>query len=210
MAQRAAILSLADFLVSAHSETLSGGSNMQTNSRQGTSQKIASSESDASESEAPEADFAERVHEAFGNRAEYYLDFVRIYLGLGLFAKGIQFLVNSDFAGNALMKDGKLDLLMGVMSHYIPLAHIAGGLLLAAGLVTRFAALSQIPILLGAVFLVHLPEGLFTRGQTLEFALLVLFLLGLFTLAGGGPLSLDRYFERKRDDRSPELEQRSS
>jgi uncharacterized membrane protein YphA (DoxX/SURF4 family) len=181
---------------------------MEANSKQAPTRNAASSKigSDLDS----EVDFGTRVHEAFGNRAEYFLDIVRMYLGIGLFAKGIQFLVNSDFAGITLMKDGKMDLLAGVMSHYIPLAHIAGGLLLAAGLITRFAALSQVPILLGAVFLVHMPEGLFTRGQTLEFALLVLFLLGIFMLAGGGPLSLDRYFERKREDRPTGLEQREN
>jgi putative oxidoreductase len=175
---------------------------MHTNSRQGPGRNAVSSET-----ETEEPDFASRVNEAFGNRADYYLDFVRIYLGLGLVAKGIQFIVNSDFTGMSLMKNGQLDLLMGIMSHYIPVAHIAGGLLLAAGLITRVAALAQVPILLGAVFFVHLPEGLFTRGQTLEFALLVLFLLSVFMLAGGGPLSLDRYFERKREVRSEGLEQ---
>ncbi|HMJ11644.1 MAG TPA: DoxX family protein [Polyangiaceae bacterium] len=176
---------------------------MQPNSNPVTSRNHASSEEEPAE----ERDFGAAVHEAFGNRADYFLDIVRIYLGIGLFVKGIQFLVNSDFAGVALMKDGQMDLLMGMMSHYIPLAHIAGGLMLAAGLMTRFAALSQVPILLGAVFLVHLPQGLFTRGQTLEFALLVLFLLALFMLSGGGPLSLDRYFERKRADRPDALHQ---
>jgi uncharacterized membrane protein YphA (DoxX/SURF4 family) len=179
---------------------------MQANSKQSTSRNSRISRPDMDS----EVDFGTRVHEAFGNRAEYFLDIIRMYLGIGLFAKGIQFLVDSDFAGAALMKDGKMDLMMGVMSHYIPLAHIAGGLLLAAGLVTRFAALSQLPILLGAVFLVHLPQGMFTRGQTLEFALLVLFLLGVFMLAGGGPLSLDRYFERKREERSAGVPQQLS
>lgn len=180
---------------------------MQSNSSQGANHRAAPSKT-TSAAETDEADFSQRVHEAFGNRAEYYLDFVRIYLGLGLMAKGIQFLVNSDFTGNVLMKDG--DLLMVLMSHYIPLAHIAGGFLLTVGLITRFAALSQIPILLGAVFLVHLPEGLFTRGQTLEFALLVLFLLSIFVLSGSGPLSLDRYFEKKGAERDTGLHQHSS
>ena len=50
-----------------------------------------------------ERDFGSHVHETFGNRADYFLDVVRIYLGIGLFVKGIQFLVNSDFAGAAQM-----------------------------------------------------------------------------------------------------------
>ena len=173
------------------------------NSNHATSRNHASSEHDPEE----ERDFGSHVHETFGNRADYFLDVVRIYLGIGLFVKGIQFLVNSDFAGAAQMNNGQMDLMMGIMSHYIPLAHIAGGALLAAGLITRFAALAQLPILAGAVLFVHLPQGLFTRGQTLEFALLVMFLLVVFMLAGGGPLSLDRYFERKRAVRPTALHQ---
>lgn len=176
------------------------------NSNHATSRNQASSDHDPEE----ERDFASSVQETFGNRADYFLDVVRIYLGIGLFAKGIQFLVNSDFAGVSLMQDGKMDLMMGIMSHYIPLAHIAGGALLAAGLITRFAALAQLPILVGAVFFVHLPQGMFTRGQTFEFALLVTFLLVVFMLAGGGPLSVDRYFERKRADRPDALHQQQN
>ena len=43
--------------------------------------------------------------------------------------------------------------------------------------ITRIAALVQIPILAGAVFIVHRQDGLFALGQSLEFSALVLFLL---------------------------------
>jgi uncharacterized membrane protein YphA (DoxX/SURF4 family) len=45
---------------------------------------------------------------------------------------------------------------------------------------------------------VHLREGLFTRGQALEFTVLVLFLLALFVIVGGGRWSLDYYLRRRR------------
>jgi putative oxidoreductase len=72
-------------------------------------------------------------------------------------------------------------------------AHLAGGALLALGLITRTAAIVQIPALIGAVFFVHLREGLFRTGQSLELSSLVLFLLCVFAVFGGGRLSLDHY-----------------
>jgi uncharacterized membrane protein YphA (DoxX/SURF4 family) len=56
----------------------------------------------------------------------------------------------------------------------------------------------QIPNLLGAVVFVHLKAGLFTEQQTLEFTLLVLFLLSLITVVGAGRLSIDWAFAEKR------------
>jgi uncharacterized membrane protein YphA (DoxX/SURF4 family) len=50
----------------------------------------------------------------------------------------------------------------------------------------------QIPILAGAVFIVHRQDGLFAMGQSLELSALVLFLLVLFVISGAGKLSLDR------------------
>ena len=36
-----------------------------------------------------------------------------------------------------------------IISHYVVMAHLAGGLMLAAGLLTRLAALVQLPVLVG-------------------------------------------------------------
>jgi uncharacterized membrane protein YphA (DoxX/SURF4 family) len=137
---------------------------------------------------------ARRRLNAFVNRnRDVLLDLIRIYLGVGLFAKGVYFashigvvmgLLNDDFGGVLL-------------AHLIAFAHLCGGVLLAAGLLTRLAAAVQVPILLGAVFGVHLREGLFGPSQNLEFALLVLFLLVLFVIAGGGRLSADSFLARR-------------
>lgn len=64
------------------------------------------------------------------------------------------------------------------------IAHLCGGAFLAIGLLTRLSALLQIPVLAGAVFLIHWHEGLFSLGQSLEFSSLVLFLLILLFIDG--------------------------
>ena len=64
-------------------------------------------------------------------------------------------------------------------------------LMLAAGLLTRLAALVQLPVLVGAVFVVHLRAGLFSAAPNLEFAVLVLVSLAAFAVVGGGRWSAD-------------------
>ncbi|MEW5852814.1 MAG: DoxX family membrane protein [Myxococcota bacterium] len=125
-----------------------------------------------------------------------FVELVRIYLGLGLFAMGANFVVHTAYIVSRLEGGLWSQSAVGI-AHLVATAHLAGGLLLALGLITRVAALMQIPVVLGAIFFVHLREGLFTEARTLEFATLVLFLLCLFAVFGSGPLSLDHYLSRE-------------
>lgn len=124
---------------------------------------------------------------------DQWLDVVRIYLGLGLFARGLLLISNTSpgYFVDLLQRSGQSWLTSGILMHYVMLAHFVGGLLLTIGFLTRVAALVQVPILAGAVFVVHRNDGLFALGQSLEFSALVLFLLVVFTVTGAGKLSLD-------------------
>ena len=73
-------------------------------------------------------------------------------------------------------------------------AHLVGGSTLAAGLLTRIAALVQLPILIGAVGFLHLPRLMVMdveMRQNFELSSLVLFLTLLVFLHGSGRFSLD-------------------
>jgi hypothetical protein len=72
--------------------------------------------------------------------------------------------------------------------------------MIAIGLFTRAAALVQIPVLIGAVFMVHLQTGLLTSTQSLEFSALVLFLLVLLFFWGSGKYSVDNYIIEHPDE----------
>jgi uncharacterized membrane protein YphA (DoxX/SURF4 family) len=128
------------------------------------------------------------------SRREYWLDIVRIYLGLGLLARGLLLITNTStgYFIDLLQHSGQNWITTGFVLHYVMLAHFIGGLMLTVGFLTRIAAGVQIPILIGAVFFVHRQDGLFAMGQSLEFSALVLFLLGVFLVSGAGPLSMDR------------------
>jgi putative oxidoreductase len=122
-----------------------------------------------------------------------WLDCVRIYLGLGLLARGLLLITNTStgFFVDLMQRSGQSWLTSGMLMHYVMIAHFVGGVLLTIGFLTRIAAAVQIPILVGAVFFIHRQDGLFALGQSLEFSALVLFLLVVFTIAGAGKLSLD-------------------
>ena len=125
---------------------------------------------------------------------ELWLDCIRIYLGLGLFARGFLLVGSRPTNGyfiDLLQRADHPWLLTGVLLHYVILAHLVGGAMLTVGFLTRLSALVQIPILAGAVFIVHRQDGLFAMGQSLELSALVLFLLIVITISGAGRLSLD-------------------
>lgn len=126
-------------------------------------------------------------------RRELWLDCVRIYLGLGLFARGLLLVTNASpgYLEGMLRSAGADWALVAILLHYVVLAHFVGGAFLALGLFTCVAALCQVPVLMGAVFVVHRHDGLFAMGQSLEFLSLVLFLLVVLTVSGAGKFSLD-------------------
>jgi uncharacterized membrane protein YphA (DoxX/SURF4 family) len=138
---------------------------------------------------------------------DIWWDLLRVYLGFALVVKGIVYMTHrTSFAEQ--MSTAQVPFASTGLAELVALTHIAGGLMLAFGLLTRVGAAIQIPNLLGAVLFVHLKDGLFTPGQTLEFALLVLFALVLYAISGAGRLSIDYAFSAQRE-RAIELERAS-
>ncbi len=124
-----------------------------------------------------------------------WLVVIRVALGLCLFVKGISFMVNA----TALEKIVHSNISSGApawLAIGITWAHLLGGFLIIIGLLTRWAVLVQIPILLGAIFFIKFRQETFGSGSELLFAVIILLLLVLFLAEGAGPLSLDNYFRK--------------
>jgi uncharacterized membrane protein YphA (DoxX/SURF4 family) len=123
-----------------------------------------------------------------------WLVVLRVVLGLCLFIKGISFL-NNAVALNQLISGS----IVSTSTDWLPLiitwAHLLGGFLIIIGLLTRWAVLLQIPILIGAVIFMNTQNGIFSGSESI-FALIILILLFLFLIEGGGPISLDNYFNK--------------
>lgn len=122
-------------------------------------------------------------------------DLMRAYLGIGLFVRGILFVSQPELVLGYL-QDLQGWFLPYALVHFVAIAHLCGGVMLALGLATRLAAAIQVPILFGAVFLVHSQGGLLDVGQSLEFSGLVLALLLVYLTFGSGRLSVDAFLMR--------------
>ena len=121
-----------------------------------------------------------------------FLDVFRLFLGAFITYKGLYFIthmqelemttagINVYFAGMTL-------------AHYVVFAHILGGPLIFFGLFTRIVCLIQLPILIGAVFMVNAPKGFLSIGQHMELWLSIVVLIGLlvFMVFGAGRYSID-------------------
>jgi putative oxidoreductase len=77
-------------------------------------------------------------------------------------------------------------------------AQFFGGLGLLAGLLTRIASLGIAGLMIGAIFMVHMPYGFFMnwtgtqKGEGIEFHLLALAMAAALLLRGAGAFSVDR------------------
>lgn len=80
-----------------------------------------------------------------------------------------------------------------------------GGLALIFGFITRIATLAIAVDMIVAIFLVHLPNGLFMnsygsqKGEGFEFHLLATAIALTLVIAGGGILSIDRSIAAPRE-----------
>lgn len=125
-------------------------------------------------------------------RHPLWIDFIRVGLGLFILAKGIMFIQNTETIQN-IMAHSQFKWLAFGLAHYVAMVHIAGGILIACGLITRVAILFQLPILLGAVIFVNSRQGFYVENSELWLSVLVLVLLIFFMFFGSGRFSFDYY-----------------
>jgi uncharacterized membrane protein YphA (DoxX/SURF4 family) len=128
----------------------------------------------------------------WANAHTYYpLDILRIALGVFLFMKGVHFVSNSELLVELIKP---LNTYAGsmIMAHYVAAAHLVGGILIAFGLLTRWAIIVQIPILLGAIIVNFMGEFNTTNFLLATITFLVCV---FFAFYGSGKHSVDYYFK---------------
>ncbi|NQD70332.1 DoxX family protein [Sphingobacterium shayense] len=130
-----------------------------------------------------------------------WIDILRIALGIIIFAKGVGF-VNDREAVAELFRQTNFQLSIWSAVHYVVFAHLVGGLFIILGLKTRFAALLQIPILIGAVFFVNITNGFSYLNSEFWLSLAVLILLCAFLVLGSGKYSLDHLMDKPGYERT--------
>ena len=124
-----------------------------------------------------------------------WLVVLRVALGICLTLKGISFM-NDSITLQSLLEESNLDFSSTWLPIIITWMHLLAGFFITIGLFTRPVTLLLIPVLLGAVFLINAPKGLFAPGSEFAFSLVVLLLLIFFFVEGGGPLSVDEFLKK--------------
>ncbi len=127
-----------------------------------------------------------------------WIDFLRILLGLFLIVKGFLFAEHSGVITNLLIQN-HLQYLIFMAAQYTILFLIAGGILIALGILTRFSALMNIPVLIYTVFFINFPKSLLPFNTELIQSIVVLLLLVAFLILGDGNFSTDHFVSVHRD-----------
>jgi putative oxidoreductase len=122
-----------------------------------------------------------------------WLGFLRIALGLILIWKGIEFILNLDVLATFLRESGLTDQISAsvsitIIAHLIIALHLIGGVCIVFGIRTRTFCLLNLPVLIGAVFLVNFRQNIFKPYSEFWLSLLVLLLIVCFLIEGNGLL----------------------
>jgi putative oxidoreductase len=126
---------------------------------------------------------------------DHGLMLVRIIVGLLLFGHGAQKLFGW-FGGYGLKATADWLGSLGVrapafFAALVGLFELLGGLCFALGLVTPLAALAISAVMLGAIALVHWPNGIWVSKNGLEYPLVILAVAAAVGMAGPGSYALD-------------------
>lgn len=146
------------------------------------------------------------MHWLFATHTSVGMFILRVVLALVIFAHGAQKLLGW-FGGQGYSGTmGFFTTSMGLpwlIAFLVIIGESIGSLSLLAGFLTRFVAASYLLIMLGAITMVHWPNGFFMnwfgqqQGEGFEYHLLVIGMSLALLLEGGGAWSLDHLIARR-------------
>ncbi|NAS12403.1 DoxX family protein [Poritiphilus flavus] len=124
----------------------------------------------------------------------YWLDLIRVALGVFLIAKGVSFMSNLELMTEVMKPFENLPGSWLIM-HYVIGAHFVGGFMIIVGFLTRWCALLQVPILIGAILVNFI--GVMDLNNLL-IALAVFLACIFFVVYGSGKHSADYYLKMQK------------
>jgi putative oxidoreductase len=139
----------------------------------------------------------------WGNHHQFkWLFFLRIALGLILIWKGIEFILNLGVLTTFLRESGLTDKISAsvsitLLSHLIITLHLIGGVCITLGIRTRLFCIINLPVLLGAVFVVTLRQNVLKPYSEPWLSIFVLLSLICFLIEGSGFFAIERDIDEK-------------
>ena len=134
-------------------------------------------------------------------RIKYYAELLaalRIILGIALLYKGIQFIKNDALLTTIIANEEGVKQFIW-LHQLIPFAHLLSGVFITIGYYTKWMAMSQIPILIGAIFFIYTDNRAYLSTIELPFAVIILVLLTLFSFKGDGIFSINSLIKKEKD-----------
>jgi putative oxidoreductase len=147
------------------------------------------------------------MKEKFFYTGDHWTGFItRVTLGLLMLPHGLQktfgMFGGYGFSGTMGWFTGSMHL-PWLLAAFIIMAEFIGAIALIAGVATRFWAFTMIPLMIGAVLMVHISNGWFMdwngamNGEGYEYHIAIIALAVIVMLNGGGRYSVDRLLVRK-------------
>ena len=119
------------------------------------------------------------------------VDLLRIALGVFLFFKGVAFITDKKYLHEILSSLGNFGSEM-LLIHYVAMAHMAGGVMIIIGFLTRWSIWVQLPILFGAFMINFIGE--FNPSDFVQ-SMLAFATSVFFIFFGSGKHSVDYYLK---------------
>ena len=124
--------------------------------------------------------------------ARYGVTLLRVVLGLVYIMHGYLALVILGPSGMVAYQVKNGIPFPEIATWYLILAHGLGGIGLVLGIFPRWAALANVPVMLGAIVFVHLKKGFWAHQGGYEYPLVLLLASLALAMTGGGALTLKR------------------
>ena len=128
-----------------------------------------------------------------------WIDLLRVVLGIIFIVKGVALIEHREQVIQ-MMEKSNIDLFtFSLSSQYVIAFDLAGGLFIAIGLLTRLIALFQLPIIVLSIIFINYHQNLFALNSELGYLVLILALVLFFLFYGSGPISVDNYLSKRKD-----------
>ena len=133
--------------------------------------------------------------------------FIRIAAGAAFIYHGCAILFGA-FGGPGVQGFAQFTHLPVPVAGLVGFAQLAGGVALLTGVLARLGAVAIIPVMLGAILMVHLPKGFDVTKGGMEYALTQLLIAVAVLIRGAGPYSLYYVLEPMLGARTEETTRR--